>query len=127
VVSIAIKVVAKQSSVRCEQLFNTGPLNLDGDVKQGTSAFLDYHPTLLRTPGLSGSRSLANHSASSYRESATYDLARAQEVAEPAGIRCYMDDARSAVLGDDLLNQFLFPRGFGCLPWVDPLPDSLWK
>ena len=40
VVSIAIKVVANQSSVRCEQLFNTGPLSLDGDVTQDASAFL---------------------------------------------------------------------------------------
>jgi hypothetical protein len=53
VVSIAIKVVAKQSSVRCEQLFNTGALNLDGDVKQDTSAFLDSIPALLRTTKLS--------------------------------------------------------------------------
>jgi hypothetical protein len=55
VVSIAIKVVAKQSSVRCEQLFNTGALNLDGDVRQDTSAFLDYIPTLLRTTAITGS------------------------------------------------------------------------
>jgi len=41
VVSIAIKVVANQSSVRCEQLFNTGPFKLDGDVKHDSSAFLD--------------------------------------------------------------------------------------
>ena len=40
VVSIAIIVVANQSSVRCEQLFNTGPLNLDEDIRQGMSAFL---------------------------------------------------------------------------------------
>jgi len=40
VVSIAIIVVANQSSVRCEQILNTGPLNLDGDVRQGASAFL---------------------------------------------------------------------------------------
>jgi hypothetical protein len=49
VVSIAIKVVAKQSSVRCEQLFNTGPLNLDGDVKHDPSAFLDSIPALMPT------------------------------------------------------------------------------
>jgi hypothetical protein len=57
VVSIAIKVLANQSSVRCEQLFNTGAFNLDGAVKQDTSAFLEYTPALLRTTAISGSRS----------------------------------------------------------------------
>jgi hypothetical protein len=39
-VSIAIKVMANQSPVRCEQLFNTGTLNPDGDVKHGKPALL---------------------------------------------------------------------------------------
>ena len=47
VVPIAIEVLANQSSVRCEQLFNTGPLNLDGDVRHGKSAVLACKPGLL--------------------------------------------------------------------------------
>jgi len=47
VIPITIEVVANQSSVRCEQLFYTGPLNLDGDVRQGKSAVLAYSPGLL--------------------------------------------------------------------------------
>jgi hypothetical protein len=50
--------LANQSSVRCEQLFNTGPLNLDGDVRHGKSAVLAYSPGLLNriTVSIKGSR-----------------------------------------------------------------------
>jgi hypothetical protein len=48
-VSIAIKVMANQSPVRCEQLFNTGTLNLDGDVKHGKPALLAKKSALLAT------------------------------------------------------------------------------
>jgi hypothetical protein len=48
-VSIAIKVMANQSPVRCEQLFNTGALNLDGDVKHGKPALLAKKSVMIAT------------------------------------------------------------------------------
>jgi hypothetical protein len=49
VVAIAIKVVANQGSVRCEQRFNTGTLNLDSDVKHGKSALLAKKTAMIAT------------------------------------------------------------------------------
>jgi hypothetical protein len=48
-VPIAIKVVANQSSVRCEQRFNTGAFDLDGDVNHCKSALLTLKTAFIAT------------------------------------------------------------------------------